>query len=61
MQNSPLREKFNFAFQEIFPNISKIFILAGKLGTRLLFYEALGLSNIFQFPKILSLKSFGNS
>ena len=35
LRNSALREKFNFYF---FDSINKIFILAGRLGTRLLFY-----------------------
>ena len=38
MRNSALREKF---LRKFFDSINKIFILAGKLGTRLLFYEVL--------------------
>ena len=33
-----------FVFQEFFASISKIFILAGGLGTGLLFFRVLGLS-----------------
>ena len=39
ISNSALREKFNLFFQEFFASINKIFILAGRLGTRLSFYE----------------------
>ena len=39
MLNSKLQEKFNFLFQEFFASINKISILAGRLGTRLSFYE----------------------
>ena len=35
-------------FQEIFASFNKIFILAGIMGTRLLFYEVLRLSYIYQ-------------
>ena len=43
-------------FQEFFAGINRIFILAGRRGTRLLFYEVLRLSWFF-----LRSKSFGNS
>ena len=43
-KNSGLREKFNFVFSRVFASINKIFILAGGLGTRLLFYKVLRLS-----------------
>ena len=33
-----------FVLQKFFASIHKIFIFAGRLGTRLLFYELLGLS-----------------
>ena len=33
--NSALREKFNFYFSAVFASIDKIFILGGKIGTRL--------------------------
>ena len=36
---SALREGFDFGFTRAFASINKIFILAGRLGTRLLFYE----------------------
>ena len=40
MWNSALLEKFDYpVFEEFFASINKIFILAGRLGTRLLFYE----------------------
>ena len=39
--------KFNFSFQEYFGSINKIFNLAGRLGTRLLFYEVLRLYGCF--------------
>ena len=46
MWSSALRKKFNFCFfQGFFPSIDKIFILAGRLDTRLSFYEALTLSS----------------
>ena len=32
--NSPLREKFNFYFQEIFASMDKIFLLRERLGAR---------------------------
>ena len=35
---SSLREKLISVFQEFFASITKIFILAGELGTRLSFY-----------------------
>ena len=41
MQNSALREKLNSVFQEIFAIINIIFILTGKLGIRLSFYDVL--------------------
>ena len=47
-------------FQRFFATINKIFILAGRLSTRLSFYEVFRLADIVQFSKILSLKSFGN-
>ena len=34
-----LREKFNFCFSKAFASIDKTFILAGKLNTRLSFYD----------------------
>ena len=37
--NSALQEKFNFCFSRVFASIDKIFSLAGKLGTRISFYE----------------------
>ena len=37
--NSALREKFNFCFSRAFAIANKIFILAGRLGTRLSFHE----------------------
>ena len=43
-------------FQEFFAGINRIFILAGRRGTRLLFYEVLRLSWF-----LLRSKSFGNS
>ena len=43
LPNSALQEKFNFCFA----SINNIFILAGGLGTRLLFYEVLKLSWYF--------------
>ena len=36
--NSALREKFNFNFKQFYASINKIFILGGRLGTRLKFY-----------------------
>ena len=39
MWNSTQQEKFNFCFQEFFASIDKVFILAGRLDTRLSFYE----------------------
>ena len=45
MRNIALAEKNLISvFQEPFASIIKICILAGRLGTRLLFYEVLGLS-----------------
>ena len=41
MRNSALREKVNFRFSRVFASANKIFILAGKLGTTLLFYQGL--------------------
>ena len=41
MQNSAQREKLNSVFQEIFAIINIIFILTGKLGIRLSFYDVL--------------------
>ena len=38
------RKSLISVFQEFFASINKVFILAGRLGTRLLFYEVLGLS-----------------
>ena len=34
IRNRPLREKFNFYFQEFFPSPDKIFISGGGLSTR---------------------------
>ena len=39
MWNSALRESLGSVFQEIFANINKSFILAGRLGTTISFYE----------------------
>ena len=39
MWNSALREKFSFCFLGVFASTSKVFILAAKLSTRLLFYD----------------------
>ena len=39
MWNSALREKFYFVFQEFSASINKTFILAGRLDTKLSFYE----------------------
>ena len=45
IRNSVLREKFHFCFSRVFVSISvQIFILAGRLGTGLLFYGVLRLS-----------------
>ena len=44
MQNSALREKFNFCFSRVFAIINKILISTGRLDARLLFYEVLRLS-----------------
>ena len=44
MQNNALPEKFSFCFLEFFPIINKIFILAERLSTGLLFYEVLRFS-----------------
>ena len=43
MQNNAQRKKFNFCFSVLLSSIKKTFILAGRLGTRLLFYEVLRL------------------
>ena len=47
MWNSALRKKFNFYFQQFFASIAKIFILGGKLDTRLKFYKILRFSWYF--------------
>ena len=39
MWNSVLRQKFNICFSRAFASIDKIFILAGRVGTRLSFHE----------------------
>ena len=39
MWNSWLREKFNFCAARVFASINKIFILSGRLASRLSFYE----------------------
>ena len=39
--NSALRENFNFYFSNLFAIIDKIYILTGRIGTRLSFYEDL--------------------
>ena len=39
MWNSALQEKFNICLSRGFASIDKTFILAGRLGTRLSFYE----------------------
>ena len=44
MQNSALRKSLISVFQKFFATINKIFILAGRLGTKLLFCEFLRLS-----------------
>ena len=44
--NSALSEKLNFYFSKGFASINKIFILGGRLGTRLSFYEVKALSDI---------------
>ena len=41
MRNSALREKVNFCFSRVFASVNKMFILAGRLGTTLLFYQGL--------------------
>ena len=40
---SSLREKLVFVFQEFLASVSKVFILAGRQGTRLSFYEDFGI------------------
>ena len=47
MRNSALREKLSSIFQEFFASISKISILAGRLGTGLSSYGVLTLSWYF--------------
>ena len=47
MQNSVLQETLLPDFQKLFASINKIFILAGRMSTRLLFYEVLTLSSHF--------------
>ena len=54
MWNSALREKFDFLFSRVFGSINKTFILAGRLGTRLLFYEIWTLSWYFLISLVLS-------
>ena len=39
MWNSAQREKFNFCFWKFSASVIKTFILAGRLDTRLSFYE----------------------
>ena len=39
LRNSTEQEKFSCCFQEFSASINKIFILAGRLGTRLSCYE----------------------
>ena len=56
--NSALRKKFNFCFSIVFASIDKIFILAGRLGTKLLFYF---FRHFLIFSNFLSLKSVGKS
>ena len=41
MRNRAQREEFNFCFSRAFASINKNSVLAEKLSTRLLFYEAL--------------------
>ena len=41
MRNRAQREEFNFCFSRAFASINKNSILAEKLSTTLLFYEAL--------------------
>ena len=41
MRNSTQREMSNFVVQEFLASVNKIFILAGRLDTRLFFYEVL--------------------
>ena len=44
MWNSALRESLISAFQEFFTSTNKIFILVGRLGTMLSFFEVFRLS-----------------
>ena len=44
MRNSALRSSLISAFKEFYANINKVFLLAGRLGTRQLFYKVLRLS-----------------
>ena len=50
MWHSTLLQKFNFCFGERFASINKIFILAGRLGIRLSFYEVWTLSWYLPIP-----------
>ena len=43
MRMSARRERFDFGFTRVFASINKIFFLAARLGTSLLFYEVLRL------------------
>ena len=51
MRNSALREKLSSIFREFFASISKISILAGRLGTGLSSYGVLTLSWYFQISE----------
>ena len=44
MSNGAPWEKINFSFNEAFVSIDKVFILQGRLGTRVKFYEVLAFS-----------------
>ena len=44
MSNSALRGKSKYFFQQFFANFDKIFILDGRLETRLKLYQILGFS-----------------
>ena len=61
MWDIALREKIDFCLSRAIASIKKIFVLAGRLGTSLSFYEIFRLSWYFLISKDLSLKSFCNS
>ena len=62
MWNSTLRYKFNFYFSRVFLlGLTKCFFWYGDYTLGYHFMEFRDVSNIPEFSKILSLKSFGNS